>query len=93
MTVIGFNMTAQDPTYTWADLKPTHRRSPDFYTDICTQVEEAWAEYIFLTDIEPLPHADLEIQLQKCRDLERRKTRAYNAMIKGKDPEGEEIPF
>lgn len=93
MTVYGMNMTSQDPTYTWADLKPTHRIYPDFWTDICAQVEEAWAEYQLLTDIEPLPHMELELQLTKCRDLERRKDRAWKAMQEGNDPETDDVPF
>ena len=79
--------------YGYPDTCYTNHQRPTFYADLCAETEEAWKDYMRLTDFEPLPYEALGEQLDKCRQLESRKDKAYHAWMNGDDPESEEIPF
>ena len=80
-------------TYGYPDCSITHHQKPHFYADLEQKTKDAWKDYEFLTNIIPLPFDELGEQLDKCRDLERRKRNAYDAMVAGLDPELEELEF
>jgi len=79
--------------YGWADTSYTHHQQEPYYADLCKKVDEAWKDYMRLCDFYPLPYEALGEQLDECRQLEAKKSRAYDAIQRGDDPESEEIPF
>jgi len=85
MTALGINVTTNDRTYTWADLRKVSRKRTKLqqdYQDARAEAERLWAEYssevdrgeerlAMLATTDPVEYAAFkEIYLDRLNDLE-----------------------
>ena len=59
MTALGIEISSRDPDLAYWPKPSTHGKSPE-YLAVSDKIDELWARYLRLCDVEPLPQYKLD---------------------------------
>ena len=77
MTALGIECSTRDADLFYWPAPSTHGRSYE-YLAVSDKIEELWARYIRLCDVEPLPQFKLDEIVDEINRLEKEKEYLYN---------------
>ena len=72
MTALGIDMSSRDADLFYWTAPSTHGKSPE-YLAVSDKIEELWARYLRLCDVEPLPQFKLDEIQDEINRLEKEK--------------------
>ncbi len=76
MTALGIDMSSRDADLFYCPAPSTHGKSPE-YLAVSGKIEELWARYIRLCDVEPLPQFKLDEIQDEINRLDKEKEYLY----------------
>ncbi len=76
MTALGIDMSSRDADLFYCPAPSTHGKSPE-YLAVSAKIEEFWARYIRLCDVEPLPQFKLDEIQDEINRLDKEKEYLY----------------
>ena len=76
MTALGIDMSSRDADLFYWPAPSTRGKSPE-YLAVSDKIEELWAHYIWLCDVEPLPQFKLDEIQDEINRLEKEKERLF----------------
>ena len=76
MTALGIDMSSRDADLFYWPAPSTHGKSTD-YLAVSDKIEELWARYLRLCDVEPLPQFKLDEIQDEINRLEKEKEYLY----------------
>ena len=76
MSALGIDMSTRDPDLFYWTAPSTHGKSPE-YLAVSDKIEELWARYLRLCDVEPLPQFKLDEIQDEINRLEKEKEYLY----------------
>ena len=76
MTALGIEISSRDPDLAYWPKPSTHGKSLE-YLAVSDKIEELWARYIRLCDVEPLPQFKLDEIQDEINRLEKEKEYLY----------------
>ena len=72
MTALGIEISSRDPDLAYWPKPSTHGKSPE-YLAVSDRIDELWARYLRLCDVEPLPQYKLDEMIDEINRLEKEK--------------------
>ena len=76
MTAIGIEISSREPDVFYWPKPSTHGKSPE-YLAVSDKIDELWARYLRLCDVEPLPQFKLDEIQDEINRLEKEKEYLY----------------
>lgn len=70
MTALGIEMSSRDADLFYWPAPSTHGKSPE-YLAVSDKIEELWARYLRLCDVEPLPQFKLDETQDEIKRLDK----------------------
>ena len=77
MTALGIEFSSRDADLFYWPTPSTHGKSPE-YLAASDKIEELWARYLRLCDVEPLPQFKLDEIQDEINRLEKEKEYLFN---------------